>query len=159
MQYGKYQFISFFETEAELPPYKGSTFRGVFGIARPAYCSNNVFTRWYLKHRPCANRRPALISLPRRIRLLSNRLKPIPHSLRPNLPFISISCCSERSTITCLTLFMLLIRWAKSAWDSVSTDGGVVFSCKWCVLTTGQFTVLMTAFSKVPNPCRTVAWG
>jgi hypothetical protein len=33
MQYGKYQFSCFFETEAELPPYKGSTFRGVFGIA------------------------------------------------------------------------------------------------------------------------------
>ena len=33
MQYGKYQFICFFETQAELPPYKGSTFRGVFGIA------------------------------------------------------------------------------------------------------------------------------
>lgn len=33
MQYGKYRFICAFETHAELPPYKGSTFRGVFGHA------------------------------------------------------------------------------------------------------------------------------
>lgn len=33
MQYGKYQFVSFLESEAFLPYYKGSTFRGVFGIA------------------------------------------------------------------------------------------------------------------------------
>jgi len=33
MRYGKYQFISCLESEAILPYYKGSTFRGVFGIA------------------------------------------------------------------------------------------------------------------------------
>jgi len=33
MLYGKYQFICNFETEAVLPGYKGSTFRGVFGHA------------------------------------------------------------------------------------------------------------------------------
>ena len=33
MLYGKYTFICQLENEAILPPYKGSTFRGVFGIA------------------------------------------------------------------------------------------------------------------------------
>jgi len=33
MLYGKYLFSSVFEDDAILPPYKGSTFRGVFGIA------------------------------------------------------------------------------------------------------------------------------
>jgi len=33
MLYGKYTFICRLENEAILPPYKGSTFRGVFGIA------------------------------------------------------------------------------------------------------------------------------
>ena len=33
MQYGKYTFTCRFETDAELPAYKGSTFRGVFGHA------------------------------------------------------------------------------------------------------------------------------
>ncbi len=33
MLYGKYQFLCRFEKAAILPPYKGSTFRGVFGIA------------------------------------------------------------------------------------------------------------------------------
>lgn len=33
MRYGNYRFHIRFETEAELPPYKGSTFRGVFGHA------------------------------------------------------------------------------------------------------------------------------
>jgi len=33
MLYGKYQFICRLENEAILPPYKGSTFRGVFGRA------------------------------------------------------------------------------------------------------------------------------
>jgi hypothetical protein len=33
MIYGNYRFICEFENEAELPPYKGSTFRGVFGHA------------------------------------------------------------------------------------------------------------------------------
>ncbi|HEA65453.1 MAG TPA: CRISPR system precrRNA processing endoribonuclease RAMP protein Cas6 [Desulfobacterales bacterium] len=33
MRYGRYQFISRLESEAILPYYKGSTFRGVFGIA------------------------------------------------------------------------------------------------------------------------------
>jgi CRISPR-associated endoribonuclease Cas6 len=33
MRYGKYTFICQFENDAVLPPYKGSTFRGIFGIA------------------------------------------------------------------------------------------------------------------------------
>jgi hypothetical protein len=33
MLYGKYLFSSVFEDDAILPPYKGSSFRGVFGIA------------------------------------------------------------------------------------------------------------------------------
>ncbi len=33
MQYGKYNFKCFFENDAILPPYKGSTFRGIFGHA------------------------------------------------------------------------------------------------------------------------------
>jgi hypothetical protein len=33
MQFGKYHFHSVFEEEAILPPYKGSTFRGLFGHA------------------------------------------------------------------------------------------------------------------------------
>ncbi|KKL68235.1 hypothetical protein LCGC14_2126990, partial [marine sediment metagenome] len=33
MRYGRYQFTSRLESEAILPYYKGSTFRGVFGIA------------------------------------------------------------------------------------------------------------------------------
>ena len=33
MLYSKYSFICRFEDEAILPPYKGSTFRGVFGLA------------------------------------------------------------------------------------------------------------------------------
>jgi hypothetical protein len=33
MLYGNYRFICRFESEAELPPYKGSTFRGAFGHA------------------------------------------------------------------------------------------------------------------------------
>ena len=33
MLYGKYHFICTFESDAILPPYKGSTFRGVFGRA------------------------------------------------------------------------------------------------------------------------------
>jgi hypothetical protein len=33
MLYDKYSFICRFEDEAILPPYKGSTFRGVFGVA------------------------------------------------------------------------------------------------------------------------------
>jgi hypothetical protein len=33
MLYGKYRFFCNLETKASLPPYKGSTFRGVFGRA------------------------------------------------------------------------------------------------------------------------------
>lgn len=33
MLYGKYNFQLFLETDALLPPFKGSTFRGVFGVA------------------------------------------------------------------------------------------------------------------------------
>jgi len=33
MRYGKYTFVCRFENDARLPPYKGSTLRGVFGIA------------------------------------------------------------------------------------------------------------------------------
>ena len=33
MLYGKYRFFCNLETKASLPPYKGSTFRGVFGLA------------------------------------------------------------------------------------------------------------------------------
>lgn len=33
MQYGKYEFVCTFESDAVLPPFKGSTFRGVFGHA------------------------------------------------------------------------------------------------------------------------------
>ena len=33
MQYGEYLFQCRFDSEAILPPYKGSTFRGVFGLA------------------------------------------------------------------------------------------------------------------------------
>lgn len=33
MRFGRYEFICRLETAAELPPYKGSTFRGVFGRA------------------------------------------------------------------------------------------------------------------------------
>ena len=33
MLYGRYHFFCPLETEAILPPYKGSTFRGVFGHA------------------------------------------------------------------------------------------------------------------------------
>lgn len=33
MQYGKYRFKCCFENDAILPPYKGSTFRGIFGHA------------------------------------------------------------------------------------------------------------------------------
>ena len=33
MRYGKYRFFGSLETNASLPPYKGSTFRGVFGRA------------------------------------------------------------------------------------------------------------------------------
>lgn len=33
MPYGKYRFFASFEDEALLPPFKGSTFRGVFGVA------------------------------------------------------------------------------------------------------------------------------
>lgn len=33
MRYGKYQFSCRLKNEALLPPYKGSTFRGVFGVA------------------------------------------------------------------------------------------------------------------------------
>ena len=33
MLYGRYLFSSIFEGDAILPPYKGSTFRGAFGIA------------------------------------------------------------------------------------------------------------------------------
>lgn len=36
MLYGKYQFFCSLETDAVLPPYKGSTFRGVFGWALKA---------------------------------------------------------------------------------------------------------------------------
>lgn len=43
MLYGKYQFFCRLETDAVLPPYKGSTFRGVFG--------------WALKSVVCALRR------------------------------------------------------------------------------------------------------
>ncbi|MDD3581799.1 MAG: CRISPR-associated protein Cas6, partial [Desulfobacca sp.] len=33
MLYGKYRFHSILDSDAILPPYKGSTFRGVFGVA------------------------------------------------------------------------------------------------------------------------------
>ncbi|MCL5126468.1 MAG: hypothetical protein M1511_18605 [Deltaproteobacteria bacterium] len=33
MLFGKYNFNCLFNSEAELPPYKGSTFRGAFGVA------------------------------------------------------------------------------------------------------------------------------
>ncbi|MGC8660241.1 MAG: CRISPR system precrRNA processing endoribonuclease RAMP protein Cas6 [Desulfomonilaceae bacterium] len=33
MLFGKYDFNCLFNSEAELPPYKGSTFRGAFGVA------------------------------------------------------------------------------------------------------------------------------
>lgn len=42
MLYGKYQFTSVFEDEAFLPPFKGSTFRGVFGHAlKKVVCALN----------------------------------------------------------------------------------------------------------------------
>ncbi|MCD6306076.1 MAG: CRISPR system precrRNA processing endoribonuclease RAMP protein Cas6 [Deltaproteobacteria bacterium] len=48
MRYGTYTFICRFETDAVLPPYKGSTFRGVFGIAlRNVACA--------LKRQECVN--------------------------------------------------------------------------------------------------------
>jgi len=48
MHYGKYTFICQFQNDAILPPYKGSTFRGVFGIAlKKAACA--------LKRQDCAD--------------------------------------------------------------------------------------------------------
>lgn len=48
MLYGKYQFICRFEDEARLPPFKGSTVRGLLGHAlRRVVCA--------LKHQQCAD--------------------------------------------------------------------------------------------------------
>lgn len=48
MLYGKYRFFCSLETNASLPPYKGSTFRGVFGRAlKKVVCA--------LKRQECAN--------------------------------------------------------------------------------------------------------
>lgn len=48
MQYGKYGFKCFFESDAILPPYKGSTFRGIFGHAlKKVVCA--------LKRQECEN--------------------------------------------------------------------------------------------------------
>jgi len=48
MLYGKYRFFCSLETSASLPPYKGSTFRGVFGRAlKKVVCA--------LKRQECAN--------------------------------------------------------------------------------------------------------
>ncbi|RZB29891.1 MAG: hypothetical protein SRB1_02171 [Desulfobacteraceae bacterium Eth-SRB1] len=48
MLYGKYRFFCSLETNASLPPYKGSTFRGVFGLAlKKVVCA--------LKRQECAN--------------------------------------------------------------------------------------------------------
>ncbi len=47
MQYGKYKFFCEFNSNAELPSYKGSTFRGVFGHAlKSIVCT--------LKHNECS---------------------------------------------------------------------------------------------------------
>lgn len=47
MLYGRYHFSAAFEDDALLPPFKGSTFRGVFGVAlKNVVCA--------LKHRECA---------------------------------------------------------------------------------------------------------
>jgi CRISPR-associated endoribonuclease Cas6 len=46
MRYGRYSFSCILEKEAILPPYKGSTFRGVFGVAlKKVVCA--------LKHQEC----------------------------------------------------------------------------------------------------------
>jgi hypothetical protein len=46
MLFGKYQFFCEFETNAVLPPFKGSTFRGIFGRAlKKVIC--------VLKHQEC----------------------------------------------------------------------------------------------------------
>ena len=37
MQFGKYQFKCTLQKEAHFPPYKGSTFRGGFGVALKKY--------------------------------------------------------------------------------------------------------------------------
>ncbi|OPX37883.1 MAG: CRISPR-associated protein Cas6 [Desulfobacteraceae bacterium 4484_190.1] len=48
MQYGKYIFSCVLENDALLPPYKGSTFRGIFGLAlKKVVCA--------LKHQDCIN--------------------------------------------------------------------------------------------------------
>jgi len=48
MLYGKYRFFCSLETSASLPPYKGSTFRGVFGrVLKKVVCA--------LKRQECAN--------------------------------------------------------------------------------------------------------
>ena len=44
MLYGKYRFICRLESEASLPFYRGSTFRGVFGVSLPlSFCRSRYF--------------------------------------------------------------------------------------------------------------------
>ncbi len=107
MLYGEYLFTAVFEGDAIVPPYKGSTFRGVFGSA--------------LKRVVCALRRQECVDCLLRDRCIYHRVFETPSTDRdtrhpsPPHPFVIEPPLSEKTAYSkgdSLEFTMILFGWA-----------------------------------------------